>query len=68
MSKEIDDLIDSRRKRRYRALKEHDSAMYRDVIGGIEAVTLTHGVETHVAADYESAAVSLVCGILGLKP
>lgn len=61
------DIIESRRKKNYANLKNYDPAMYRDVINSVEAVTLTYQVDTHIASEYESASVSVVCDILGLK-
>lgn len=52
----------------YSALKFHDSQIYRMALDSMEAVTLKHRVTTKVAADYEMAAVLLVCDILGIKP
>ncbi len=57
----------SKRELWYRALRERDPSAYRKAIEYMEVVTLNHKVDLTVAADYEVAAVMLLCEVLNIE-
>jgi len=52
----------------YKTLRAVEPDAYRKAIEFSEGVSLTHNLDTKVAADVEVACVMLACDLLGVKP